>query len=1084
MPLQFQNINIPFAQGLDTKTDEKLVSAGKLLDLQNGIFTEGQKIKKRPGTLNLGRKDVSAGSTLTNGDDVATYNSELIEFADDRLYSYTEGRDAWKNMGEQVSYSTTTNTIIDNNYEQSQPDMYTLSGVNVVAWEDGRGGVRTTVVDQLTGAHYITDLELSATGDRVRVIGIGPHIFVWYRETGTLFYRRLNVNVPTTFEAAKTVKSDLNSTNPHYDVAKLGMALVVTYNDSSNEVHIFYWIPDDEILGTAALGLGDEVTLTGEEAEDCLNITVLMDANSISFPYVAYHNTTQGVRTTGRNADLTALFAPATLEAAPVATTDTFVDGDVNTGNDRITMTGHPFAQNDRIQLTTTGVLPAGLALATNYWVNVVNVNTISLSATFGPGSNVDITAAAGGGTHTVTFQNEKAINICGLESSNTQVKWWWEVDKLLGLNHFIRTNTVTDAGVIGTAADFVRGAGLALEAFFVGTKTYIGVAFDTDLQPTNFLLTDDAVVIGKWHQAQAGGVTTSAKVPRISSPSTNNFSFASIKKDRLTIEDSVFLNLGGINKVNFEFDFDNKFDRDVLGKTMLTAGSMLYEYDGANVVESGFHVFPENIVAVSQATGGSMSDGTYQLVATYEYMDAKGQRYVSAPSIPFSITLSGGGSAQQINTITSALRMTAKTNVTVHLYSTEGSGSLFYRVTSVSSPTFNDKTADIIQLDRTIDDATLVGNELLYTTGGVLDNIAPLPASIVIAHQNRFYTAGLEDPNEFQFSQPYIKSQGILFNDTLTRRVEQEGGKITALASMDDKFIMFKENRIYVQVGFGPNLTGLQSDFSNPTLITTDVGCTDPKSVVDMPQGVMFKSDKGIYLLTRSLDAVYIGADVEDFNNEDITSAILVEGSNEVRFTTKEGRALVFNYFYQQWSTFTNYSAEGATLWKGVYVHVKPDAIVKQETPTVFLDNGQFYKLLIQTAWIKLHGLQNFQRVRKMSILGEYRSDHKLTTSLFYDYADSVTNTIIFNATNILADEIYGGDATYGDSTVYGGDRDDGVYQFRAHMPRQKCQSVKFQFEDEASTANIGESFTLSDLTLEVGMKRGINKLPPDKTL
>ena len=37
--LQRQNIVVPLAQGVDTKTDEKQVEAGNLLELENGVFT-------------------------------------------------------------------------------------------------------------------------------------------------------------------------------------------------------------------------------------------------------------------------------------------------------------------------------------------------------------------------------------------------------------------------------------------------------------------------------------------------------------------------------------------------------------------------------------------------------------------------------------------------------------------------------------------------------------------------------------------------------------------------------------------------------------------------------------------------------------------------------------------------------------------------------------------------------------------------------------------------------------------------------------------------------------------------------------
>lgn len=53
---------------------------------------------------------------------------------------------------------------------------------------------------------------------------------------------------------------------------------------------------------------------------------------------------------------------------------------------------------------------------------------------------------------------------------------------------------------------------------------------------------------------------------------------------------------------------------------------------------------------------------------------------------------------------------------------------------------------------------------------------------------------------------------------------------------------------------GNGPDATGANSDYGDPTLITSDVGCINDNSVVIMPQGLMFQSAKGIYLLDQSL--------------------------------------------------------------------------------------------------------------------------------------------------------------------------------------------------------------------------------------
>ena len=91
------------------------------------------------------------------------------------------------------------------------------------------------------------------------------------------------------------------------------------------------------------------------------------------------------------------------------ATTDIaidFVDGDVTPGTDTINEVGHNFFTGLKLQLTTTGTLPAGLALLTDYYVIKVDNDNFKLATSYADALNnipVDITAAAGGGTHTAT---------------------------------------------------------------------------------------------------------------------------------------------------------------------------------------------------------------------------------------------------------------------------------------------------------------------------------------------------------------------------------------------------------------------------------------------------------------------------------------------------------------------------------------------------------------------------------------------------------------------------------------------------------------------------------------------------------
>lgn len=87
--------------------------------------------------------------------------------------------------------------------------------------------------------------------------------------------------------------------------------------------------------------------------------------------------------------------------------TDTFVDGDVTVGTDKITETAHGRRTGDKVKLSTTGVVPTGLTADETYYLIVTSSNDYQIALTLADsraGTAIDITAAAGGGTHTLTF--------------------------------------------------------------------------------------------------------------------------------------------------------------------------------------------------------------------------------------------------------------------------------------------------------------------------------------------------------------------------------------------------------------------------------------------------------------------------------------------------------------------------------------------------------------------------------------------------------------------------------------------------------------------------------------------------------
>ena len=346
-------------------------------------------------------------------------------------------------------------------------------------------------------------------------------------------------------------------------------------------------------------------------------------------------------------------------------------------------------------------------------------------------------------------------------------------------------------------------------------------------------------------------------------------------------------------------------------------------------------------------------------------------------------------------------------------------------------------------------------------------------PTGLIQLHRNRIWTVDSTNPLQLWYSKECNVATPVQFNSSFVKQIDPRGGPITALATVDDKLLVFKQSHIFFVVGQGPTNTNENNDLSDAILITTDCGCVDPRSVVGTPVGIMFKSAKGIYLIDRSLQVQYVGSPVEAFNAETITSATLLANTNQVRFTLQSGKTLVFDYFVQQWGVFTNQYAVDSLNWQETMVMLRSNGTVLKETPGVFTDAGSPIKLKLATSWLSFANVQGFQRVRRAQILGAYSSPHNLSVSVCVDFNDVVVQQATITP---ATPTYYGGSSPYGSEAVYGGTFQ--LYQWRIDLARQKTQAVKFIIE-ELPEATAGEGFNLTSIGFEVGAKTGLNKMP-----
>lgn len=974
--------NLVFTSGVDTKQDSKSNSEIDLLALENAKFQKVGAIDKAYGSTKLRSKDTN-NNNITGFQSLYTFKNELLAVATGQLYSYAQAQNKWIPKNQLRSASVEVNTIVANSYEQTKSDVALLNGVLVYAWEDSRGGVRYSIVDQATGVFYVADQELDSAGSEPRCVPIGQRIFIFYGDSTDLKYKSVLVSQPTAALGSGTTLSGLINANHVYDIVPLGD--IAVFAGESNTAN-YGRIATIDSSGASITVIED----ADVDIDNCVSIT----AYDLTI-FVVWHKASPstGIGGVVYNIVLTEQVAPANI--------------------------------------------------ATSNSANVGRITSVRSSST----------------------------------ANEITIFWDYESDPAKPHYDVIQTCTLDNTGTASSVSTLKRGITLASKPFLsTNDLIYFSVVHVSTFQSTMFLLNSSGQVVCRYSVGTSYADRDFNRPPNVAITSSGKILVPFLQD--LNSEDR-----NNLSVAELDFNEQNIFTNAEINKNQHLVGGIVNIYDGNNAYEQGFNLFPENLERTNTyTTGGAMSDGTRQYSAVYRWTDNQGNIHRSAPSIPVTFTLSGGVNTQVSVISVPELRLTEKENVFVDLYRTINNGSIFYLSTSSASV----KTGNNSLLVDAISDADIVSNEILYTDGGILDNIAAPSCDLITTHQNRLFLAGLENKNRVVYSKIVREGQGIAFNEALEIFADPKGGKITQIDSLDDKLIIAKENSLYYVTGEGPNDAGVDSTYTEPELISSDVGCSEPKSMVRGPDGLYFKSNKGIYRLSRNLVVGYIGAPVEDFNDSQIVSAQLLADVNEIRFYTDGGNTLVYNYFFKTWAVHTQETSVDAVLWNNLPVFVDTSDIVRQEDQSTWRVDTAFRSMKISTGWIRMAGYQGFQRVYRAMVLGKFYNNHRLRIKVFTDYSDTVVQQREFVTGTLLNADNYG-TGTYGEGTPYGTD-DNGVYQFTVHMKQQKCQAIRFEIEDITDNtepaSNVGRALSITGLALQIGVKSGLNKLREGKSL
>lgn len=610
-----------------------------------------------------------------------------------------------------------------------------------------------------------------------------------------------------------------------------------------------------------------------------------------------------------------------------------------------------------------------------------------------------------------------------------------------------------TTPSVTTATAVYLRGVGIASRAWYYNDQSYLALVHEPEYlavqQNTGFVGDGSGNIVARFLVGVGGQVnSTYIRWSDICSPSAGVYHFSHVILGGAVATAGAAVAEKGISGITL--DYTKSCGHAQLVRNLLVLNGMLYAYDRKAFVEHGFHLYPQRISnAAPVGGGGSIAAGTYLYTAVYAWYDNNGQQHLSAAAAPHTVVNGAANASISVNLPT--LRLTAKPNVLVLLYRTKASGSIYHYVGYVA----NDTTVDSVAINDTASDATLDGRDTLYTTGGVLDHIAPPGAIGITEHGNRIFL--VTGDHQIHYSKKWSEDQGIAFNDGLRILTEHRGGRTAALASMDGQLIIGKEHRLTRVYGEGPNDLG-QGSFSEPVPVSEDIGIKYGAPVAATNFGLVFPSpERGLWLLQRDLSTSYIGAQVEDYNAHEIMGIHKLQDKNQIRILLgSDYTSLIYDHYHKKWSTYKPllFIGDGvaATVWLGKYTFTNSAAQVYQQD-TSYAEGLYEYLMYITTGWLRFAGLAGYKRIWRIYVLGEYKDKHKLNVKLYFP--DGTTET-------------HSSDITAADEP----------YLLAVEPANQKTEAIKVEISDMLADgeAHVGESATFNGLRFVLGVK---SKLP-----
>lgn len=635
----------------------------------------------------------------------------------------------------------------------------------------------------------------------------------------------------------------------------------------------------------------------------------------------------------------------------------------------------------------------------------------------------------------------------------------------------------------------------LASRAFRVGNRTYVWASNNSTLQSLWVLLDSSLKIVGAIDFAVANpqGYDDDAHLASV------NFNTGTTK-DRCVFQMALGYRVrvpttsdqtGLYTEASvhyLELDFMPRLRAAQAGRCTYFAGAQLWQYDGSEVVEAGFHLAPE--FTLTEDAGGALTAlGTYSYRVDLCYRNAQNEE-VRSHSLLVQTTLTGANQS---------IKLKIKPGLTRR----ENAYILVFRnamVASAPTTTWNlinsrdPSSADFIINDQSVAFIDWEDSGAVTDTAGQSRELHPgnnssflypfaAPAcEIVAAGADRLWVAGGELPaGQIAPSRLFDPGEVPAFNANINRQVDRGNEPISAVGFIGGITVVFRPQAAYILDGDGPD--NYASGYWSPArLALADSGAVSQESLALINGGLLFQSRAGIRAIGPGGAFTAVGQPMDDeITALTIRGAVVVPKFQEVRWYG-DTKTVVYNYAEDAWSTWT-VQGVGAVFnpSSGLAAVFVNNSSLWIESEGVYSDAGTPYEHRVRFPWLHAGGLGDFQRVRRISGIGEWDGvPHQVRVEMYYDEREHLAEYWDWDVPDTSQNTDTWGAATWGAGTWGDTANDtmhDSVWRWRRRPRRQKCSVFSVAVSDRGLTNTRG--FVLTVLGLELAKKPGLDRVP-----